>query len=211
MAIFWSNVAVSMQSALATAVAITGISKASPGVVSHSGTDPSDGDYVILKIKGMHQIDKRVARVASAGVGSFELEGIDTTSFGTFTSGTFEVITFGNAFNSMTDVSPSGGEPEFADTTTIHDSVRKQVPVLTAGLQIASTLIFDPSDATHQAAQSASENIEERAFIFTFSNGSKLLFNGYVSLPNVPTGQAQGLVTTPLNITADGRATTYAS
>ena len=52
----WSNVAVAMQSALATAVTITGITKASPGVVTYTGTDPSNGDYVFLSVSGMHQL-----------------------------------------------------------------------------------------------------------------------------------------------------------
>ena len=71
----WSNVQVAMQSALATAVTITGITKASPGVVSHSGTDPSDGDYVLLLVDGMTELNERVFRVANQAAGSFELEG----------------------------------------------------------------------------------------------------------------------------------------
>lgn len=210
--IFWSGVSVSFQSALATSVAITGISKASPGVVTHSGTDPSDGDYVLLTVEGMNQVNSRVFRVANVVAStSFELEGEDTTLYNTFSSGTFEVITFGNSLTTITNVSPSGGEPEFADTTTIHDTIRQQVPTITSALSFAMTTKYDPSNAGLIALNAASKSISQRAFLFTFTTGAKLVFNGYVSFPQVPTGAAQGLVDSPITITADNIPTNYAT
>lgn len=211
MAIFWSNVQVSMQSALSAAVAITGITQASPGVVSHSGADPSDGDYVLLLLQGMNKASKRVARVANAAAGSFELEGIDTTGYTALSSGTFQVITFGNAFSTMTEVNPSGGEAKFEPLTTIHDSQEVEVPTISSAFKVDSTLIYDVADTTHQAAKVASEALEERAFMVEFSNGSRLAWFGYVNMSNLPGGQAQGLVTTPISITASGLLTDYAS
>lgn len=210
--IFWSGVSVTFQSALATAVTISGISKADPGVVTHSGADPSEGDWVLLTVEGMNQVNSRVFRVASVVAStSFELEGEDTTSYDTFTSGTFQVITFGNSLTTLTSVSPSGGEPEFADTTTIHDTIRKQVPTITSALSFAMTTKFDPSNSGLQELNAASKLIAQRCFLFGFSDGSKIAFNGYVSFPNIPTGQAQGLVDSPITITADNIPTAYSS
>lgn len=213
--IFWSKVSVAVQSALATAVTATGITKANPAVMALAtgGSVPTNGDYVLLSVGGMHQLNKRVARAANANATglTFELEGIDSSLYDTFASGSYRAITFGTPITTLTDVSPAGGDPEFSDTTTIHDSVRTQAPVISSGLTISATSKFDPSDAGLKALQAASESLSERAVRFTFANGAKLLFNGYISLPFVPTGQSQGLVTTPLTITADGRATVYAS
>ncbi len=210
-ALFWSGVGVSVQSVLATAVAITGISKASPGVVSHSGTDPADGDFVLLTVQGMTQVNSRVYRVANQGSGTFELEGEDTTAYDTFSSGTFQVITFGTSLSTITDVSPSGGEAEFQDTTTIHDKQRKQVPTVTSALEFAMTSQFDPADTALAALKAASDNISQRCVKFTFSSGAVVVFNGYVSFPFVPTGTAQGLVESPLSFSADGQIVAYAS
>ena len=209
--IFWSNVAVAVQSALASAETITGITNASPGVVTTSGTLPSDGDFVLVTATGMHQLDGRVFRVDNASGSTFELEGEDTSSYDTFATGSFQVITYGTTLSTVTDVSPSGGEPEFADVTTIHDSIRKQVPTVTSALSFGMTSKFDPTDTALQALKVASDNISERAVKFTFANGSIVTFNGYVSMPMVPTGSAQGLVTTPLTITAESRLTSYSS
>jgi len=211
MATFWKNVQVSMQSATATAVTITGITKASPGVVSHSGTDPSDGDYVLLEVSGMNKVNNRVVRVASQASGTFELEGIDTTNYTTFSSGTFKVLTLGNAFSTMTEVSPQGGESEKIDLTTIHDSQRVEALGVKSAFSVDSTLIYDNADATHVAAAAASEEDAEKAFMIQFSNNSRLLWYGFVSMSNLPGGQAQGVVTTPISITSTGLLTSYAT
>ncbi len=209
--IFWSGVAVSFQSALSTAVSITGISKAADAVVSHAGSDPANGDFVLLTTEGMNQVNSRVFRVANTGSGTFELEGEDSTEFDDFSSGSFQVVTLGNSLSTITNVSPSGGEPEFSDTTTIHDTIRKQVPTIVSALTFGMTTKYDPGNAGLKALNAASKSIAQRVFVFTFRNGTKMLFNGYVSFPNIPTGQAQGLVDSPITITADNVPTVYAA
>ena len=69
-------------------------------------TDPVNGDFVVLTVVGMHQVNGRVFRVANVnGAGNtFELEGENTTAYDTFTSGTAEVITFGTTAATFTGV-----------------------------------------------------------------------------------------------------------
>lgn len=208
---FWSGVGVNVQSALATAVTISGITKASPGVVSHSGTDPTDGDYVLILAQGMTQVNARVFRVANKATGTFELEGEDTTLFGTFTSGTFQVITFGTSMSTVTDVSPSGGEAVKETVTTIHDRQQVEVPVLTSALEFGMTSKFSPGDTALAALKAASDNLEQRAVQFVFRSGAKCVFYGYVSFPFVPTGSAQGLVTSPLSFSVSAPVTIYST
>lgn len=210
---FWSNVGIDVQTALATALTITGITKADPPVVTYTGTDPNNGDFVVLDIVGMYQLDGVVARVANVdGVGNtFELEGLDSTTFETFVSGTAQVITFGASMTNVQEVNPSGGEPEFADITTIHQNIRTRVPVVTSPLSFSMTGLFDPSDAAMQELAVATRSITQRCFRFRFANGSRMVFQGYVSAPGVPTGSAQQAVQTPISIEAQGIPTVYAS
>lgn len=210
---FWSNVAVAGESALASALTISGITAANPPVVTYTGTDPSNGDYVLLAVNGMYQLNGVVARVANVnGAGNtFELEGFNSTGYATFTSGTAQVITFGNTATNFVDVNPSGGEPEFADITTIHQSIRTRVPVVTSPLTFSITGLFDSSDALMADLAVATRAIDTRCFRFTFSNGQKMVFNAYVSAPGVPTGSAQGAVQTPITLECQGLPTTYAT
>lgn len=210
---YWSNVQVAIQSALAAAVTIDTMSKANPCVVEYTGTDPTNGDFVLLNVNGMHQMDQRVVRVANVDTATddFETEGVDTTLFGTFSSGTFQVITFGTSLAAAVGIQASGGEFETADITTIHDSVRRIAPTVASPLSYTFDCLWDPSDAALLALKSASESKATRAVKFTFSDGRIFVFSGYIGCSLAPTGSAQEAVRTSVTITAYGRPTAYSS
>ncbi len=70
---------------------ITGITKANPAVVTYAGADTyANGDRVFLSgVSGMSQVNNREFTVANvnAGANTFELSGVDSTSYDTYTSG----------------------------------------------------------------------------------------------------------------------------
>lgn len=208
----WSNVAVSVQSAIAAAVAISAITKASPGVVTTgSAHGYTTGDYVLLTVNGMYQVSNRVFRISAASGSTFTLEGEDTTNYGTFTSGTVQKLTMGTTLSTLTSINASGGDFDFIQTTTIHDNVKTQIP----GLPNPSTYTFDsfwdPSDAGLVALKAASDSQAQRAILFSFANGQKFVFNGYVGCSLAPTGAAQDLIKTAVTFTALGGPKAYAS
>jgi hypothetical protein len=209
MAKVWSGVQVAIQSALASPVTINSISKANPGVVGYTGTDPTDGDYLYLSnIQGMFEVDQRVIRCAGTnGAGNTtQLEGVDTTNFSTFTSGQFQVVTFATTLSLITDITVSGGEFEDIDTTTIHDLVRVVQPGVASNLQFSMTAQWEPSSTALQALKTASDSKARRAIRFTFADGAKFVTTGYIGCSLVPTGSAQQLVTTPISIKANANA-----
>jgi hypothetical protein len=210
-AIFWTNVAVSIQSALAAVKTITAVTKANPGVATSTSHGYANGAYAKLTAQGMYQLNERIARVANQAANTWELEGVDTTLFGTFSSGSSELITFGTTLSSATDVTASGGDPEFADITTISDNIRKQVPIITSPFSLSFECIFDPSDAALVALKAAADNIAQRAVQIAWSSGARILFNGYVSAPLIPTGSAGEVVKTNVTITSSSRPTIYAT
>lgn len=205
----WSNVSVLIQSALASAIAISGITKASPAVVSHAGSDPSNGAYVLVTATGMRQVDGRVFRVASSTTGSFALEGLDSSAFDTFESGSFQVITFGTSLATATNMTASGGDFEFEDTTTIHINRRTQIPTVASPAKFDFTNIWDPADAGLVALKEASDAQAQRAVHIAFPNGRRALFTGYIGATLLPTGEAQRKVETPVTITMFGSPTVY--
>ncbi len=208
----WKNVAVAMQSALAAAKTITAITKASPGVVTSTAHGYSNGDYVFLSVTGMYQLNDKVVRVANQAANTFELEGVDTTLFDTFSSGTAEKITFGSSITTATNISSSGGNFEFIDATTIHGNSRAQIPGLPEATTFTMDHIWDVADSGLLALKTASDNQAKRAFKFTFGTGGKILtFAGYVGASLLPGGSSQQLVTTPAVITMNGTPTYYAA
>jgi hypothetical protein len=209
----WSSVSVAMQSALASALTITAITKANPGVVTYTGTDPTNADYVLLLVQGMYQLNNRVVRIANvnAAGNTFELEGIDTTNFDTFASGTAQVITFGTTFATLTDVNASGGEPTEEDATTIHDNIDQVEFGNFTPLIYSFGSQWDPTDTANAALFAASQIKASRAFRFSFANGRKFLIYGAVAFSGAPTGQAKRIVTSPVKITARGFPTFYSA
>jgi len=210
--IVWKNVNVAMQSAIGAAKTITGITKASPGVVTSVAHGFADGDLVYLSVEGMYQLNEKVVRVDNVAADTFELEGINTTNYETFVSGTAEELTFGTTISSATTINASGGEFDFIDTTTIHDNFKKQIPGLPSAISYQMDHIWDSTDAGQIAMKAASDIQARRGFKFQFGSGGKILyFAGYVGFAGLPGGQAQGLVTTKAVITSNGLPTYYAS
>lgn len=209
----WSKVAIAVQSALASAITISAISKATPGVVSYTGTDPSNGDYALLKVQGMSQVDMKIVRVANVnGAGNtFEMEGVDSSLYDTFSSGTAEVITFGTTLAVVGGLSSSGGDFNFIDITTIHDDVNKQIPGNANASSFNLTCLWDPADAGLIALKAAADAKAVRCMRITFADGTKYLFAGYVGATLAPTGSAQQKVETPVVLTVYGRPTAYAT
>lgn len=212
----FSKVAVAMQSALASALTVGagGVTKANPGVVTYTGTDPSNGDFVLMtSSQGMTQLEGRIFRVANVNAGSntFELEGEDTSTYDTMVSANVQVITFGTTFSTMLDLNVSGGEAASIDVTTIHDSINQEEIGNFSAITINSNLIWDPSDAAQVACKSASDTKAKRCFRLTFANGKKWLFYGAVGFTGAPTGAAQEVAKSPLTIKSNGRMTIYAS
>jgi hypothetical protein len=152
----------------------------------------------------------RVANVNGAG-NTFELEGVDTTTFGSFSSGTFQVITFGTSIGILRDVSGTGGEPEELDATTMHDSIRQIEYGAATAQRFSGTALWDPSDAGFVALKAASDTGASRAFLFSFETGFKYVFYGRVFASGAPTGSAQQIVETPVSMTVRGTGTAYSS
>ena len=208
----WKNVAVSMQSAIATAKTITAVTQASPAVVSCTAHGYSNGDIVYIEANGMRQINEKAVRVAGVTTDTFQLEGVDSTNFDAFTSGTVSKVTLGNSITTATTISASGGDFDFIDTTTIHDNAKSQIPGLPSAVTFSMDHLWDASNAGQVAMKLASDNQQKRVFKFQFGSGGKvLLFAGYVGFAGLPGGSAQDKVTTTSVITMNGTPTAYAS
>ena len=85
-------------STLAAAKTITGITEATPGVVTSAGHGFADGDLILLDIAGMTELDGLLYRVYAKTTDTFQLAklsndgGISTASFTTFISGTATLV-----------------------------------------------------------------------------------------------------------------------
>jgi hypothetical protein len=206
----WSNVEVKVQSSASGLTTISSITKATTAVVTVAAIGTiANGDYVLIRAVGMSQVDNRLFRVAGVSGSTFELEGCDSTMFDDFISGSASEITFGTNLTVVSNISAAGGDFQYIDVTTIHDTIQKQIP----GNASASTFTMDcqwqPDDPGLLSLKAASDNKAELGVMFVFSNGYRYMSTGYIGATLSPTGSAQAVVSTPVVITAFGRPTVY--
>lgn len=210
--IFWSNVQVKVGATHATALTINSISKANPAVVGYTGTDPANGDFIILPdTAGMVELKNRVFRVANVNAGSntLELEGEDSTNYTTFISGTAVPVATFDSMTTVQDINASGGDPEFADVTTIHDQIRRRVPTVFSPSSYSFGCIFDPADAAMKRLVALTKKRTPEAVVFTFSDGAQFAFYAYAAASGAPTGSAQEVVKTNVSLESQGLPNVY--
>lgn len=76
--------------AVLSAKTITNITKANPAVVTSAGHSYSNGDQVnIDSVVGMTEVNNRRFTVANQATNTFELQGVDSTAYTTYSSGGF--------------------------------------------------------------------------------------------------------------------------
>lgn len=207
----WSKVAVAVQTVLAAAKTITAITKASPGVASSTAHGYTDGDIVLLKVTGMTEVNHMLVRVDNSVTNAFDLEGVDTTLFSTFVSGTAEKLTFGASASTFTDVNASGGEPKPVDITTIHDDTDREQPGSKTALSYSFASLWDPADAALVELKKADNVKGERCVALTFASGAKVYFNCYPSASLAPGGSKGEAVTTQVSFKLRGPITAYSA
>lgn len=201
----WSDVSIEVGTAT-TNLTLNSISKANPGVVGYTGTDPANGSVMIVTGSGMKQVLNRAFRLANdnTSANTVELEDEDTSGYSTFSSGVGKVVSTWASLSTIQQVNVSGGEPKFADTTTVHDSIATQRPTVASPLVMSMEALFDPSDAGQAALIAASKSKALTAMRLTFASGAVMVLAGYITCTGAPTGSAQDNVTTPVTISLAG-------
>ena len=208
-----AGLAMLMQSAIAAAKIITAATNAAPGVFTSTAHGYNDGDIILLEIEGMPDLNERLFQVYAKATDTFQLEGvdgasgIDTTSLGTFISGTAKKITMGISIVGVQEFSPSGGEPKYLDTTTVHDLNDRQVINGATAMTYGLTFQWDPANAGQAAMLAAYKAAATRGFKITWPNGRTCMFYGTVGFSGMPGGGKQGITTATASVALEADPT----
>ena len=206
-----------MESAIATAKTISGITKAAPGVVSSTAHGFTNNDIVLLEVQGMVELNGRLFKVVNVAADSFQLAGvdgttgIDTTLYNTFSSGTAKKVTLGTSITGVQEFTFSGGDIKTVDTTTVNDLVDTQIVVGAAAQAADLTMQWDPSSAAQQAMIAAFQTRANKGFKVMWPDGAFVLWYGTVGYTGAPGGGKQGVTTSPAKITMLGGLTVCAA
>lgn len=194
-----------VQSAYSADQALTGISKADPAVVSYSGTDPANGDYIALKdMFGMTEFEDALVKVANVSTvgNTFEAEDQNSLLYGTFVSGNMSVITMATELSVGTGFSFTGFDQQFAEYTMLKDKITRKFPTTTSAGGIEIPAIWDPADAGLAALRQASDASQRLGFKILFTDGLEMLFFGYIGASGMPKADnATSIMTTNISVT----------
>lgn len=200
------GVRVEVQKTVAAAKTITAISLAKPGVATSTAHALADGTVGFLDaVAGMVNLDRQAIRIDAPAANTFELQGIDTTTYPAFTAGTFVPVTVWSTLSRSSSYNIGGGAAEKIKTTVLLDEIEQQAN----GLLAAQTVSFNINHETvdEEALQLISVAAINQAYLvfrITFKDGAQRIFRGQPSMPGEDVGQG-ALATGTLEVTVKGQ------
>jgi hypothetical protein len=175
-----------------TAFTITAITNATEAVATLSASHGVVvGDYLEIT-SGWDRLNGRIVRAKTVATNDVTLEGINTVSTTNFPAGSGtgtgrEITAWTNLSQITPNISVSGGDLNFADITTIIDSIQKQIPTTRSPISVTLPTFFDASLSWVSTVTTAADAATATGLRLSFPNGNKLVANGYWSIKTVPT------------------------
>lgn len=184
--------AFSIGSTFGTQFTVTAITNASPAVATLSASHGVAVGDIIELTSGWDLANLRVFRASAVATNDVTLEGFDTTDTTKYPAGsgtgTGREITAWTQISQVTaDFSISGGDQNFADTTTIANLIRQQIPTDRNPFVMTLPHFYDSSASWRTTARAATLAATPYPVRVVFPNASRLLASAYWSLRDVPT------------------------
>lgn len=191
-AIIGRGVRVEIGTTEATAVSVSGLTLANPGVATataHGLLTKSVGYFkdsgTGALTAGTVQLAGQAVRLGTVATNTFGLEDIDTTNYSAW-SGTADFVPI-SAWTTVTPVasySIGGGEADRLDTTVLLDDMRQEENGMLAAQTVTFSLKNETVSGTAMAAiRRAARNNTALVFRITLKNGDVRVFRGTPSLP----------------------------
>lgn len=201
-------------SGYAASANITALSNASEAVATASNTLAA-GDYVEIT-SGWSRLTDRILRVKAPSGTQFTLEGFDTSSTSIFPSGSgvpasFRKISGWTQIQQILETSSSGGEQEFTEYQFLEADARKRIPTSKSPIGLELSIADDPTLAGYIALAAANDDRLPRAIRATLPNGSKILYNAYVSVGKTPSMAVNQVMAVRATLSLLGEPIRYAS
>jgi hypothetical protein len=152
----------------------------------------------------MGELDGQAVRVANVTANTAELEGIDSTSFGTFTSGTAQQVSAWDTFSLATSMSSDAQTPDEIDITTLLDTQKKIAYGLLSAAKGSFGALWEATDVALVNLRTATKTKTARAFRITFADASKLVMNALVAMGDLPQLETAGAAKATCSWTIQG-------
>jgi hypothetical protein len=211
MAIIATNARVEVQNATATALTVTAVTLADPGVATSAGHGLSNGDIVTFSVSdGMVELNEQAVRVANVTTDTFELEGLDTTDYSTWDSGAATPISSWYTIAASTSVNLGDATPSELDGSRLID--KREVTLYGRPGSTSGTIDVhhDPHSAAIQKLKAASVS-DLLAFRVTWNNGNVCVFGAKTAYSGGFSAGNNQILTGSVPLTVPSEIMEYAS
>lgn len=179
---------VSLEFALTYSAAktVSAVTKASPGVATSTSHGMSNGQVGYWSgVEGMVQLEGQASRVYNQSTNAFDLQGLDTSSYTTFSgSADFTPVSTYGTYTEMIEYQIGGGAADQLDDSKMSDIVRQIVfGLLPAQVITINTLSQTVDSATASFLRSAAIASTYVVGRITLHDGAVRVFRGVPSLP----------------------------
>lgn len=175
---------VEIASTYATAIVLSGITNASPPVLTATAHGLLNGalGYISL-VSGMEQLQGQAISVDAPAANSFAAEGVDSTNFGVFVSASIVPVASFLTLSQSTSYSIGGGAGSQIDTTTLLDEFDQSQTGNLAAQTVQVSGFSDFQLPAMQKLRTAAINQALTVFRLTLENGERRVFCGVPTLP----------------------------
>ncbi len=178
MALIGTNMNVAVAQTLASATVVTGLTAASPGVVTSVAHGLSDGDIGVFVVDaGMVELDGQIVRVDNKTTDTFELEGLDTSAYSAWSAGNFYKITAWQTLAMAQQVSMPNPAPAKIDITTLINKVKQYAYGLPDAPDGSITGLMTIGATAVALIETATNTNSRMAARVSWAGGQKTYFN----------------------------------
>ncbi len=185
-----------VQTALAAAKTITGITQANPAVVSSTAHGYANGDVVkITGVVGMQEVNDRAFIVANVAANTFELKGVDSTGFTAYGSGGSAYEATMSAIGEVRGIPSLGGtEPNEIDASHLLSIAEQKLAGLPKQSNVTFTVLFDLGTANHTTLIKANQDLQDRVFHLQQPGNFNLTLVAQVGGFNITAGDVNSII-----------------
>lgn len=200
--------------AYAAPIAVSAATNATETVLTTAANTFAIGDYLEY-VGGWSRMTNRVFRAKAVSGTSVTLEGMDTSEVNLFPAGmgagTLRKVSTWVAIQQVLTAEPSGGDPKYAAVSLLDNENDINLPDGYNAQSLAMTIADDPALPHHAALKKIADSRKIAAIRADLPNGSKILYNGFVSFDETPTMTKGQVMAVRAGCAMQGRPVRYAS
>lgn len=171
----------SVETARASAKAITGLTAANPGVVTAVANGYSNGNIIYVSaVAGMVQVNGRAFVVFAAATDAWSMKGVDTSAYTAYSSGGNGYKCTMTAVGQVANVDGFDGQASEIDVTHLQSVSKEYLLGLQDFGNLSLELLLDNSDTGQAKLRALKESAAAAVYTLYLSDGTTAAFVAYV-------------------------------